>query len=458
MNSINYYLFFSIIISILVYSLWVSRKISLNTQSFTDYFLSGRSLKVFSLTLTLIATQLGGGAIIGNGEAAFEYGWWALCYSLGLSLGFVVLSVGVGAKLREHNISTLPELFSKVYGSSQLQWIAACLSILSLFLTLMAIGVAARKTLVTLGVDSSAIFLLFWLIMLSYTVWGGLSAVVKTDVVQIIYIIFALFYVVFHVFLSHPDPWVCVTPHALSSLPENMPWSEWIVMPMMFVIIGQDMSQRCFAAVSSRAVSLATFGSAISLLVLSAVPTYIGTLAASSGFASPHGGGSILMMFVGQVTNPYTAAVFAAAILMAILSTADSLLCSISLNVSKDFLFKFLPSFSQDMRVSRIITLVIGFSALVLSIFFDAVIPMMVFAYKISIYTLFVPIITATLMKNSYKESVYGSMVSGVAFFILSQNIEIPFFDLISLIGNSIVFWVIHIFLRSAALKRSEHH
>ena len=185
----NYYIFTSVLTALAAISIWIGVKTSSQTKTTEDYYLSGRNLGFVNLTLTFLATQLGGGAIIGGAEAASKYGWYAIYYSLGLALGLVVLSLGVGGIFRRMDVQTIPQIFGKIYKSAALQKFASVLTIISFFLILVAIGVAARKFFATIGFESPYVFFGFWTVVILYTVMGGLSAVVKTDVPQTVFII-----------------------------------------------------------------------------------------------------------------------------------------------------------------------------------------------------------------------------------------------------------------------------
>ena len=433
----NYPVFFCIIISFFLYTVWVSKTtVSKNNN---EYFLSGRNLNVFSLTLTMLATQLGGAAIIGNGETAYTHGWQALFYSLGLSLGMLALACGVGARFRKLNVQTIPELFHKYYHSKSLRLIAATLSIISLFLILIGIGIAAKKIFINLGITSEYIFLSFWSIAIIYTVIGGLSAVVKTDIFQVSFIALSLSIVLIAIFHYHDTPSIGFIQ---ASSTNYIPWSEWILMPFLFVIIGQDMGQRCFAAKSPKTVSTSAFFAAISLFLLSAIPTFIGNIAAHSNFQLTDG--SIILSYIENITNPYITAIFAPAILMAILSTADSLICSISLNISQDLLPNISKKLAEKINISRSITFFVGMSAMLLSCIFNDIIAMILIAYKISIYTLFVPIFMVTIYNKPNKIAAYVSVFIGAVFFLINQIYNISHFDYISLIACAFSFIIIN--------------
>ena len=187
----NLYFFYFIVILLVSFSLYLGRQTE-NAVDTKDYFLGGRKVKFIQLMLTLLATQLGGGVIMGTIEAGRDYGLGALLYGLGLSLGLIVLSLGIGSAFRKLEVVTIPEIFEKVYKTPLLRKISSIISIISLFLILVAICLSTKKFLLSLGVQSEMLFVLFWLVATYYTVMGGYKAVVRTDAFQVGFILVIL--------------------------------------------------------------------------------------------------------------------------------------------------------------------------------------------------------------------------------------------------------------------------
>ena len=410
MNTTVFIISFTLMLGL---SLWIGRSKKNQLSTNQDFYLSGRNLKFFGLTLSFLATQLGGGALIGAAQAAYQHGFHAFLYALGLSLGLIFLSLGIGARFRQLDVHTLPELFTKYYQSPVLRIISGIISIVSLFLILVAIGISARKFFITLGLESELWFMVFACTGILYTVMGGLSAVVRTDVLQGIFIavvlVSSLFFLDFKADLS-----LCM--NASSEVQNsNIPWTDWLLMPMLFVIIGQDMSQRCFAATNPKIVSRATMSAGFLLLFLSLIPVILGLMAQQTLSQNDHNQ-SILMTYMLMVGTPTFNAFFALAILMAILSTMDSLVCSISSNINYD-LFFFLKGPEDRVWLARAITLAVGMSAMILSIHLDGIIELMILAYKFSIYTLFVPILLTAFYTGAKKWHVCMLMLVGAILF-----------------------------------------
>jgi len=431
----NNTLFFVLVSIILIASFIIGNKSSRNIKNETDYFLSGRNLGFFSVFMTLLATQLGGGAIIGTAEAAYLYGWKAISYSAGVALGLLFLGLGIGAKFRKMNISTIPELFQTIYQSKNLRVFASLLYIISTFLLLVAIGVSARKYAVSLGYDSAIIFIVFWGTIIAYTTTGGLTAVTKTDVLQIIFVLIA--FIITFISLSSGEK--IPLQNSPKELIDDIPWINWIIIPCLSNMIGQDMAQRCFASRSPKLVPYAMIAAAIFLVISTMLPTYLGILAYSMPSLEP--GSTVLIQVVSELTNPYVTSLFSAAILMAILSTADSVLCALSSNISLDF--KFLKIFSEKnhTKLSKLITTSVGIAAMVGSFFSEEIIPLMISSYEVVVSILFVPIMGALLLNNPSRNSATNSCIVGsITFLYFTFFSNYPYKALVSILISLIIF------------------
>ena len=261
--------------------------------------------------MTFVATQIGGGLVLGAAEEAYKFGWTVLLYPLGACLGFVVLALGIGKKLARYEVSTVAELLEVFYKSPLLKKTASCLSIVSLFMILMAQVIASRKFMVSLGFDQNMLFLAFWGVVIIYTVMGGLKAVVKIDIIQ------GLFFII--VFAGAFGLITYAAPNSFSDIVvggwkgeafdfDAEKLSGWLLMPLLFMVIEQDMAQRCFAARSPKVVTKAAGYAALCTLLVCIFPVFVGILGKQSGVSST-AGSSIFMDTIQQLTNPYMSAI-----------------------------------------------------------------------------------------------------------------------------------------------------
>lgn len=416
----NIQLFFILIGLLGLSYVWIGKKASSNLKSNDDYFLMGRGLKLIPLSLTLLATQLGGGTLLGAAEEAYSKGWIVLFYPLGVCIGLIILGLGYGKKLRSLGVSTMAEIFEKAYGSKTQRLAASALSIFALFFLLIAQAIASKKFFLSIGVDSSWIFTLFWGVLVLYTVMGGFKAVVNTDILQVLFIMVTLGVSFF--LTKMPEITEIYAP--VSSATLDVPWMSWLLMPLLFMLIEQDMAQRCFATKNAKSIKMGSISAGLLLFLGSSVAILYGTLARKYGIVVPEGS-SALIEAIKAFTNPTITTFFMCAVILAIVSTADSLLCSISSNISCDFLSRIDTKENSKLMLSRLITLFTGVFALIGASYFTNIVGVMMLSYELSVSVLFVPTILALFSRNPSKMGSAFAMGLGGIGFILFRVYEV---------------------------------
>lgn len=394
-----------------------------------DFFLAGRSLRWPVLLGTFIGTQVGGGFILGNTDAAWKLGWVGSMYGWGLALGMLGLGLGVGSRLRNLNIKTLSELLEKRYESSSLKTIAGVLSIFSLGGILMCQAIGLKKFLSSMNIGNDWIYLLSWGAVVIYTTYGGLLAVVWTDAIQAIIMISLLLITFIYALLPQ---WSIITSQTIAmGTPLNGAVISSLIIPFCFIFIEQDMAQRCFAAKTPRDASKACIFTAIILILLNIIPTACGILGKNMGLSSENG--AIFIQVIKQVSNPFVVTMATSSVLLAIISTASAILLAVSSNVVQDMKLR-------EQR-SRLITPLVGLLALLGPYFSDDIIGCMVESYEILVGALFIPIMAAifTKKKSLPKEAAWGSAILGSIGVLIVQTtanpcaVAIPF--ILSIIG-----------------------
>ncbi|CDR33136.1 sodium:solute symporter family protein [Criblamydia sequanensis] len=420
---------------------WVSRKSFEALATKEDYFLAGRALRFFPLAMTFIATQVGGGLVLGASEEAYQFGWTVLLYPLGASLGLFLLGSSIGMRLASFPVTTVAQIFETAYGSKRLKEIASFLSVLSLFMIFVAQLIASKKLMVMLGVESNLLFILFWAIVISYTAMGGFKAVVATDMVQASFFIVIFIIAFLASFFGKAAPLLNEGLLPEANLTGASKLLGWIFMPLLFMLIEQDMAQRCFAAASPKVIRKASLFAALSTFLISLIPIYFGTLAREIGVA-PKENGSILVEMIQLTTNPWITALAGAAILAAIISTADSLINAITSNLSQDFEI-FAKKF-ENLKFSKITTALLASLGLFISFYFDNIVDLLIQSYELSVYCLFIPILMALFKPRGNKLSAALAILFGALAFVFCKIIAIPFLpkEIACLFSSSIGFLI----------------
>ena len=449
--------FISVLAILQLICLWVGKKASNGLDNQEEYFLAGKGVRFFPLLMTFLATQVGGCLILGAAEEAYRFGWTVLLYPLGASLGFLVLALGVGKKMAQFQVSTVAELLGNVYSSGKIKKIASLLSIVSLFMILIAQVIASKKCMVSLGFDHALLFLIFWAIVIVYTVMGGLKAVVSIDIIQASFFI-AVFFIGMGFILYTSDFNLVQTVQAGWNTEQfefnASKLNGWLLMPLLFMVIEQDMAQRCFAATSPRVVTRAAGYTALLTLLISIIPVFFGILGKQLDI--PLLPGSSVFMDVAQaLTTPILAAFIGCAVLMAILSTAISLLNAVSSNLSQDFDFSFLKG-PRSIQTCRLITAGIGIAAVMGSYFAGEIVGLLIQSYELSVCCLFVPVFAALFRPNGNSLSAWLALAFGGAGFVMSRFIpEVMPKEIVGLLLSVVGYGIGVIWFRFSLLSAS---
>lgn len=422
----NSFLFISILATFtavyFILGLIASRKIS----NATDYFLAGRTLSFSAVTFTLIATQLGGGMLLGTSQEAYNIGIWGILYTLGISIGFLLLGCGIAARLQALGVETTAQLFQTRYNSLTLKKIASFLSILTLCGLLIGQMVASRTIVAGLGFSNDWAFSLFWLFIIISAAVGGLYAVAETDRYQVCYIMLVFISIFIYALWQAPSSLASLIPAAVSSMPSLSISAIFgiLVMPALFSLIEQDLAQRFFAARSGKVAALSALCASIFMLCFALIPIYFGIQARVLGIMVPTDA-SPLIPVIKYLTNDIVVAFALCGIIAAVCSTADSLLCAISSNVAQDFNFPTSTTVSS-LQLSRIITLVVGVSALIISYFVPQnIISIIIGSYEISVVCLLIPLVISYYYDKLNANSAWGSIIGGLLGFTIGRILPI---------------------------------
>lgn len=403
---------------------------SRNITNLTDYFLAGRGLGILPVTATVIATQIGGGMLIGTAEKAYYHGIYGIFYTLGMSIGLLLLSTGIAGKLQALNIHSIAEVFEVCYGSTRLKILGSVLSIITFSGILIGQIVALKSLLIGLGFTNPLVFASFWTFILAYTIVGGLSAVVATDMIQvaIIVLVFSGIFIVnllqepasFFTWQSLVDfqgQFKSITVTPLKMLPI-------VIAPALFSLIQQDLAQRFFASKTKAVATTSAFISGIFLLLFSLIPIYFGMKARIFGLSEE----SAFTKYLEYTTNEYVMIFAICALIAAITSTADSLLNSISLHIAKDLEFLH-PTTNNKLVDAQLSTLGVGVITFIGSYLVPQdVINILIASYEISISALFIPIFISYFKKRLYVEAAWGGIIGGmIGFIVFNFFLNVPY-------------------------------
>ncbi len=377
--------------------------VSKSVRSHTDFFFAGKGLGVFAITATLLASQIGGGMFIGTTNDPFR----GLLYIIGMVLGFLALGFGVAEKFRGFNVETLGEIFTTSYKSRTLGIFCSLLSVATMCGILLAQAVAAKMIILDFaGLNDTYLFPFFWCVVIGYTLLGGLQAVILTDMIQIgivITIFTALF--LYSVWIEPVSFFSGPTATKIYALftASDLTWQEMlniVITTLLFSLITQDLAHRFFAAKDKTTAGLAALYASVLLLFFGIVPFYFGLQAYLYNLDLSQSAGPLVLVLQRLVTGlPLALAV--CALMAAITSTIDSLLCAVSCVLAS--LFKsYMTKPKDEVRFSQAFTLFCGLAILGGSYLVpNSIITILMNSYELSVSCLIVPLLFACFKKTS---------------------------------------------------------
>ena len=329
------------------------------TSNSSDYFLGGRTLGPWPAALSAGASDMSGWLLLGLPGYAYAAGLESLWLAAGLLVGTWANWLIAAKRLRTYSITTdnaltLPEFLSRRFNDkSKLVQSIAAFFILVFFLFYTSSGLVAGGKLfeTVFGLDYTVAVVLGTTCVVSYTLFGGFLAVSWTDLVQGLLMSAALLIVPIAAMqggfsqlaadLSAINPELLTLWHGVNGEPLS-----WIAIVSLFAwgfgYFGQPHILARFQATRTNKdlttarriavvwTALSMFGAIlvglVGLLYINGHPT-----------AVLDDGEKIFMLLVNAIFHPVIAGILLAAILAAIMSTADSQLLVSSSALAEDF-------------------------------------------------------------------------------------------------------------------------
>jgi SSS family solute:Na+ symporter len=407
-------------------------------ESGDDYYVGGRNMKSYHVGLSVVATDVGGGFSIGLGGLGFVMGiagsWMLFTGLIGAWLAAVFLIPKVKGNRAFDKAYTFPQVFEHYY-SANVALVAAFISAIGYagFTSSQMLAGAKLASGTFADLDQNTALYLMGAVAIIYTVLGGLKAVIYTDTVQWALLMIGL------VFVGIPISYIeiggmeairaTVSPEMLSLT--NVSWQEivyWAVTIIPIWFVGMTLYQRIYACHDEKTAKRAWYLAGVFewpiMAFLGVLLGLFARVAADQGMFDYLGAADIsdtdpetgLPMLLRTVLPVGFLGIMMAAYFSAILSTADSCLMASSGNVVTDIIGRFTP-FDPDspkfVRISQVVTLLIGTFALILAASMTNVLNLMLDSYAFMVSGLFVPVIGALFWKKSTPAGAMTAMIVG---------------------------------------------
>lgn len=433
-------LYFILIMGI---ALWGSRAAGKrsDTKGFMEeYFIGSRSMGGFVLAMAIITTYTSASSFVGGTGVAYNVGLgWILLSMIQVPTAFLTLGV-LGKRFaliaRRTNAVTITDFIRARYGSD-LVVILASLSLLVFFMASMLaqfIGGARLFESVT-GYSYQTGLLIFGLTVVIYTTVGGFRAVVLTDTIQGVMMLFASLAILCAVItagggvenimqtLYSIDPQLLTPTGGGNAIPKPFILSFWVLVGIGILGLPQT-TQKCLGYKDSRsmhnAMIIGTFVVGFTMLAMHLVGAMGRAVIPDIAV-----GDLAVPTLTVRLMSPFWAGIFIEGPLAAIMSTVDSMLIMCSAAIVKDLYFHYIVK-SDESRLSPrnvrgmslVVTAVVG-----VLVFFAAMKPpsllvwINLFAFGGMEAVFFCPTLFGLYWKRANSTGAILSMICGAAAF-----------------------------------------
>ena len=337
-----------------------------------DFYLAGRNLGGFVLLLTLYATQYSGNTLLGYPGEAFQLGFaWVM--SVGFMMAIIVVYLLFAPQLqriaKQKHFITPGDWITYRFNSPSLTLIANVLLVAAISNYLLAQLMAMGH--VTEGLSGGSIpywagVLLLTFVVIIYETVGGMRAVAWTDCVQGLMLLVGLIGLLIAVGPT-PDHLANLTNEIALTSPEKVAVPSWEISRNWFstiILIGFSGAvyphaiQRIYAARSTRALKRAFSVMVFLPLVTTGVIFIVGILAIGELDAGGDPDQVMPMLLTTWADRSVLlyglSVVVITAIIAAVMSTADSVLLSLSSILAKDIVGTTILKGASEERLTNV--------------------------------------------------------------------------------------------------------
>jgi len=186
----DYLIFIAYAVLILGVGLWVSRDKKGHEKNAEDYFLASKSLPWWAIGASLIAANISAEQFIGMSGSGFALGLAIASYEWMAAITLIIVGKYFLPIFIEKGLYTIPEFVEKRFSTNLKTILAVFWIALYVFVNLASVlylGSLALETIMGIPMIYGVIGL--GLFAAAYSLYGGLSAVAWTDVIQVIFLV-----------------------------------------------------------------------------------------------------------------------------------------------------------------------------------------------------------------------------------------------------------------------------
>lgn len=409
--------------AVIVWSAWHGYR---KTGDSTDFFVAGRSAPWWLISGSLVASTVSGATFFGLISSYYREGFSVHWIPLGVAFSWLVICFAVGPRLRRYGRFTIPEYLADRFNSPGLRVVFSAVTVLWMVFLLATVLVQGGLLFGQLwGWSYGTSVLVITVVVIFYTFVGGQKAVLYTDFVQAAAFLVAVVVVV-PITISAAGGWGQITTAVSADQPgffgvTGGAVSVLNVAALFFVwflgYLGHPgFLTRFYAARSER--DVIKTGIAVSAVYL---PFWalIGVAGAAMRKYYPNveDTETVWVRFVVEQTPAIIAGILFAAILGAILSSADTWLLTAASSGAHDLLRRVIRTEWTDrllLRRTKYVVVLLGLAALPFGLWRPTYITdMMTIAYTIAGASGGVLILFSLYWRRTTRQAAWAGLIFG---------------------------------------------
>lgn len=242
------------LVTMLAFGFWGRSR----TRTSSDYLVAGRRLGGFFYTGTMAAVVLGGASTVGGVGLGYQMGLSGMWLVVAIGAGVLLLSLLFAGRLQRLRIHTVSEMLELRYGHRATDASSIVMLAYTIFLSVTSTGAYATVLHVLLGWERWACILLGGVVVLVYSVVGGMWSITLADQVQFFIKTIGIFFLMLPLMLVAAGGWSGLAERLDAGYfdlvgnadhgADTQTIITWFVIYMFGILIGQDIWQRVFTA------------------------------------------------------------------------------------------------------------------------------------------------------------------------------------------------------------------
>ena len=394
------------------------------THSVTDFIVAGRKLPLWLCSASVFATWFGSGIMMGATTSAYDRDFLAMVAEpYGSALALLLTGLFFARIYRRSRRLTWIQFFEARYGKfagifgltadvvSGIIWLGG---------VLFTFGVLAEALT---GLPMAVGIFVGLLVVVVYTMLGGMMAVALTDFVQMVVLVVGLFVLLF-VVLNDVGGWSVIAAqlpeHTVRAMPYEHTMANWVDYIHVWMTLGvaavasNSIIQRALSARTEAVAQNSFFVATLGYVFIGSIPIVLGLIASvTMPGIEPN---AVLTSIAIEHLHPVLVAIFVGAILSAFMSTGDSILLSIGSIISTNLLpvLRENPSDKLRMRVARFTIPVAALTASYVAFGAERVVEVIVESAAPLLAMTIVPFVLCFWWEKANKYGALGGIVGGL--------------------------------------------